>query len=267
MAKQFRALNALPPTCLGFLGRHDMHRNDPASVVSLRVAKASQGGIIMSQYCIQQDICSFGKPAIGQEHLMQIYPPLSHFDHLVIKHKTTVLAPPLISVSTSTDPLIYRSVHQRVILVLFYIKHLCLYYRYLESKNPSFKFEILILDSCNGQVSDKKYIYSRTRSYCVNKSFMIIYQHALRNWYNATFEQITRKKINLRHLPILKFMEQGQAYFLNNGGIDNQKPVYTWVVVHGVLHNKLFLLLKFKAKGSARLFVQGILKGEVSLHH
>ncbi len=45
------------------------------------------------QYSTWQDIYSFGNPAISQEHWLQIYSPLSSFDHLVSWLKTTVLAP------------------------------------------------------------------------------------------------------------------------------------------------------------------------------
>jgi hypothetical protein len=38
-------------------------------------------------------IYSFFNPATSKEHTLQIYPPLSHFDHLVLWFKTTVLAP------------------------------------------------------------------------------------------------------------------------------------------------------------------------------
>jgi hypothetical protein len=31
--------------------------------------------------------------AIGKEHWLQIYPPLSHFDHLVVRLKITILPP------------------------------------------------------------------------------------------------------------------------------------------------------------------------------
>ncbi len=34
---------------------------------------------------IQQDIFSFGNPKIDKEHWLQIYPPLSHFDHFVMR--------------------------------------------------------------------------------------------------------------------------------------------------------------------------------------
>jgi hypothetical protein len=43
-----------------------------------------------------------------------------------------------------TDLLIHRSLLQSAILVPFYIKLFCLYYRYLESEKPS--FELWILD-------------------------------------------------------------------------------------------------------------------------
>ncbi len=44
-------------------------------------------------FFIRQDICSFGNPSIDKEHWLQIYPPLSFFDYLVVKLSTTVLAP------------------------------------------------------------------------------------------------------------------------------------------------------------------------------
>jgi hypothetical protein len=34
---------------------------------------------------IQQDIYSFGNLGNGKEYLLQIYPPLSHFDHFILK--------------------------------------------------------------------------------------------------------------------------------------------------------------------------------------
>ncbi len=53
-------------------------------------------------------MCSFGNPAIGKEHWLQIYPHLSHFDHLAIRLKITMMAssPILIkdSLHGSTDP-------------------------------------------------------------------------------------------------------------------------------------------------------------------
>jgi hypothetical protein len=52
---------------------------------------------------IEKDICSFGNPAYTKEHWLQIYPSLYHFDHLVVRLKTTVLAPSLI---LFRDPLI-----------------------------------------------------------------------------------------------------------------------------------------------------------------
>ncbi len=33
------------------------------------------------------------QPSINKEHKLQLYPPLSHFDHWVIKLKITILAP------------------------------------------------------------------------------------------------------------------------------------------------------------------------------
>ncbi len=48
------------------------------------------------------------------------------------------------------DPLIQRSLDQSITLVPFYIKPLCLYYRYLESEKPSLAIGCLILNSCNG---------------------------------------------------------------------------------------------------------------------
>ncbi len=74
------------------------------------------------QSSIQQDIFSFWHPAKSKEH----DPPLSHFDHLVWWLKTTVLAPSSILIR---DPLISTT---KCHLVPFYIKHLCIYYRYLE---------------------------------------------------------------------------------------------------------------------------------------
>jgi hypothetical protein len=40
------------------------------------------------KYFFQYDIYSFGKPAISKEHWLQIYPPVSHIDHLVSQLET-----------------------------------------------------------------------------------------------------------------------------------------------------------------------------------
>ncbi len=47
----------------------------------------------MTHKDIQWDICSFGNLATTKEHWLHIYPPLSHFDHLVRRLKSTVLVP------------------------------------------------------------------------------------------------------------------------------------------------------------------------------
>jgi hypothetical protein len=58
---------------------------------------------------IQQDIKPFGKLANGKELWLLIYPPLSHFDHLVIRLEITILAPHHLHIlgSINTDPLIH----------------------------------------------------------------------------------------------------------------------------------------------------------------
>jgi hypothetical protein len=81
--------------------------------------------------------CCFNK----REHLFQIYPPLSHYDHLAVKLKTTALDHSFlyfrIHFNGSTDSLMSSSKSH---LVLLDNKHICLYYRYLEPKKPSFEF-------------------------------------------------------------------------------------------------------------------------------
>ncbi len=53
--------------------------------------------------------------AIGKEHWLQIYPPLYHFDHLVVRLKFTIL-PPLPQILGSADSLMSISNHRLFIL-------------------------------------------------------------------------------------------------------------------------------------------------------
>ncbi len=90
--------------------------------------------------------------------------------------KSMVLAPNPFYIlgSTKKDPLMHWYLHRRCRLLPLYIKHICLYHRYLESEKPKFEFDIL--DPRQLQfLSYLQEIYdSETRSYDVNKSFIIM---------------------------------------------------------------------------------------------
>ncbi len=78
----------------------------------------------------------------NKEHLLQHYLPLSHFDHSVIKLKITIFAPnsffifqgPLTgsSYSLMSTPKCHLATN-----------YICMCYKYLEYKKPSFEFGIL----------------------------------------------------------------------------------------------------------------------------
>ncbi len=124
--------------------------------------------------CILQDICSFGNLAINKEHWLQIYPPLSFFDHLAVSLKTSVLAPsPILTRIHLLGPTDLLMSTSKSHLAPFYNEHLWLCYRYLESEMPSFEFDILYPRwlLCLSQLQE--IFYSETRSHHVNKSFII----------------------------------------------------------------------------------------------
>ncbi len=105
-------------------------------------------GRILSQsnpleLCIQFGIYSFGNMANGKEHWLQAYPPLSHFDNLVVRQTLSWSPPPpyfRIHFNRSTDSLMSTSKHH---LAPIYIKHICLDFRYLVSEKQSFELGIL----------------------------------------------------------------------------------------------------------------------------
>ncbi len=101
-----------------------------------------------SNSSIEQDICSFGNPAIDKEHWIQIYPPLSHFDPLVVRRDYRLGSlSRLILGSTLQDPQIYRCLHQSPIFLLNIF--VCTTdIQSLKSQALSSRYQIL--DSCNG---------------------------------------------------------------------------------------------------------------------
>ncbi len=114
---------------------------------------------IIYKVIIQQDIYSFGNSANGKEHWLQIYPPLFHFDDLVVRLKITILSPTQlyirIHLNRYTDSLMSTSACQFIsnkFVCIIDIQSL---------KSQALSLGYWILDSCNGQVSQMKYITQR----------------------------------------------------------------------------------------------------------
>ena len=124
-----------------------------------KTSTSVMNGFQLTIYPILQYIDSFGNPVscgnteMITEHRLLLHRLFSHHDHLVItKFRSLSGLPPLlyfrIHCPKLSFPLMSISKHHLV------PKCICVYYRYLESRQQSFS---LILDSCNDEVNQMKY--------------------------------------------------------------------------------------------------------------